>query len=71
MAEKDITTITINGTEYTQDQLTDAQKAIINHIGDLERKINAKKFSLEQLQVGKEAFLTMLTKSLEEPSQLN
>ena len=71
MAEKDITTITINGTEYTQDQLTDAQKAIINHIGDLERKINAKKFSLEQLQVGKEAFLTMLTKSLEDPSQLN
>jgi hypothetical protein len=71
MAEKEITTITINGTEYTQDQLTDAQKAIINHIGDLERKINAKKFSLEQLQVGKEAFLTMLTKSLEEPSQLN
>jgi hypothetical protein len=71
MAEKEITTITINGAEYTQDQLTDAQKAIINHIGDLERKINAKKFSLEQLQVGKEAFLTMLTKSLEEPSQLN
>jgi hypothetical protein len=71
MAEKEITTITINGTEYTQDQLTDAQKKIINHIGDVERKINAKKFSLEQLQVGKEAFLTMLTKSLEEPSQLN
>jgi hypothetical protein len=71
MDEKEITTITINGTEYTQDQLTDAQKAIINHIGDLERKINAKKFSLEQLQVGKEAFLTMLTKSLDEPSQLN
>ena len=71
MAEKEITTITINGAEYTQDQLTDAQKAIINHIGDVERKINAKKFSLEQLQVGKEAFLTMLTKSLEEPSQLN
>ena len=71
MTEKNITNITINGTEYTQDQLTDAQKAIISHIGDLERKINAKKFSLEQLQVGKEAFLTMLTKSLEEPSQLN
>jgi hypothetical protein len=71
MDEKEITTITINGTEYTQDQLTDAQKAIINHIGDLERKINEKKFSLEQLQVGKEAFLTMLTKSLDEPSQLN
>ena len=71
MTEKNITNITINGTEYTQDQLTDAQKAIINHIGDLERKINAKKFRLEQLQVGKEAFLTMLTKSLEDPSQLN
>ena len=71
MTEKNITNITINGTEYRQDQLTDAQKAIINHIADLERKINAKKFRLEQLQVGKEAFLTMLTKSLEEPSQLN
>ena len=39
---------------------------MINHIADLERKIGSTQFNLDQLQVGKQAFLDMLTKSLEE-----
>ena len=61
--------IEINGTEYTEDQLTDQQKVIINHIADLDRKIGSTQFNLDQLQVGKQAFMDMLTKSLEEPAQ--
>ena len=60
-------TIVINDKEYTEDQLTDQQKIMVNHIGDLDRKIGTTQFNLDQLAVGKQAFVDMLTKSLDEP----
>ena len=69
MAEKQTKTVTINGTDYTEDQLTDQQKVMINHVADLDRKMGSAQFNLDQLQVGKEAFVNMLTRSLEEPAQ--
>lgn len=65
MAQKQTQTITINGTDYTEDQLTDEQKILINHVADLDRKIGSTRFNLDQLQVGRDAFMAMLTKSLE------
>ena len=65
MVEKKTNTITINDVEYTEDQLTDAQKVMINHVGDLDRKIKSTQFNLDQLTVGKQAFMQMLTTSLE------
>ena len=65
MAEKQTKTVSINGTDYTEDQLTDQQKVMINHVADLDRKIGSTQFNLDQLQVGKQAFMDMLTKSLE------
>ena len=64
MAEKTPNVITINDKEYTEDQLTDQQKVIINHIGDLDRKIRSAQFNLDQLTVGRDAFVNMLTASL-------
>jgi hypothetical protein len=64
MGEKQTQTITINDIEYTEDQLTDQQKVIINHIGDLDRKIRSTQFNLDQLTVGRDAFVNMLTASL-------
>jgi hypothetical protein len=69
MAEKQTKTITINGTEYTEDQLTDQQKVFVNHVADLDRKIGSTQFNLDQLQVGKQAFMQLLTTSLETPAQ--
>ena len=69
MAEKQTKTVSINGTDYTEDQLTDQQKVMINHVADLDRKIGSTQFNLDQLQVGKQAFMDMPTKSLEEPAQ--
>jgi len=66
MAEKQTKSITINDKEYTEDQLTDQQKVMINHIADLNRKIDSAQFNLDQLQVGKQAFIDMLTKTLED-----
>jgi len=65
MAEKKTKTITINDVDYTEDQLTDQQKVIINHVADLDRKMGSAQFNLDQLRVGKQAFMDMLTKSLE------
>lgn len=61
MTEKKTNVITINGTDYTEDQLTDQQKAMINHIADLDRKIVSTEFNLDQLKVGRDAFVNMLT----------
>ena len=67
MAEKQTKSITINDKEYTEDQLTDQQKVMINHITDLDRKISSTQFNLDQLKVGKGAFMELLNRSLEEP----
>ena len=62
MSEKQ--TVSIDGTDYTEDQLTDQQKVLINHVGDLDRKIRSSQFNLDQLQVGRDAFMSMLKTSL-------
>ena len=69
MSEKKTQTIVIDDKEYTEDQLTDQQKVMINHIGDLDRKIRSAQFNLDQLQVGRDAFMNMLKQSLETPEE--
>lgn len=69
MAQKTPQTITINGTEYSEDQLTDEQKMLINHVADLDRKIGSTRFNLDQLQVGRDAFMNMLTASLKKETE--
>ena len=66
MVEKQTKTITINDKDYPEDQLTDQQKAIINHIADLDRKMGSAQFNLDQLTVGRDAFVAMLNQSLEQ-----
>jgi hypothetical protein len=66
MAEKQPNVITINDVDYTEDQLTDQQKVIINHVADLDRKIRSAQFNLDQLTVGRDAFMQMLNASLQE-----
>tara|TARA_R110000764_G_scaffold211797_1_gene297971 strand:- start:38 stop:301 length:264 start_codon:yes stop_codon:yes gene_type:complete len=68
MAE-DKKVITIDDKDYTEDQLTDAQKVMINHVNSLQQKINSAEFNLDQLKVGKQAFMTMLKNSLEESEE--
>jgi hypothetical protein len=67
MGEKQTNTITINGKEYTEDQLNEQQKAMVNHVADLDRKIGSTRFNLDQLMVGRDTFMKMLTESLEAP----
>ena len=65
-AEDKKAVITIDDVDYTEDQLTDQQKGMINHINSLQQKIGSAQFNLDQLSVGKDAFVNMLKSSLEE-----
>jgi len=65
MAKDENKTITVNDVEYNIDDFTDEQKAMLNHINDLGRKLGNAQFNLDQLNVGREAFVNMLANSLE------
>jgi hypothetical protein len=66
MTEKQTQVITIDDKDYTEDQLTDQQKILISHVADLDRKIRSTQFNLDQLTVGRGAFMDMLNASLAE-----
>ena len=66
MADKQANAIMINDKEYIEDQLNDQQRVMIDHVKDLDRKIRSAQFSLDQMTVGREAFVKMLAGSLEE-----
>jgi hypothetical protein len=58
------TPLTIDGVEYQFEDMTPEQQTLINHVADLDRKLSSAKFNVDQLQVGRDAFFTMLKQSL-------
>lgn len=69
MVEKKTQTITVDNVEYNIEDFTNEQRSLINHIMDLDRKINSTKFNLDQLTIGRGAFMDMLSVSLKEEPQ--
>jgi hypothetical protein len=67
MAKDENKTITVNDVEYNLDDFTQAQTTMLNHINDLDRKLANAQFNIDQLNVGREAFVKMLAESLENP----
>jgi len=65
MAKNEKKTITVNDKEYNLDDFTSEQTAMLNHINDLDRKLGSAQFNLDQLMVGREAFVQRLAASLE------
>ena len=64
---KENKTVTINDKEYNIDDLTQEQQVMLNHITDLDRKLNTTLFNADQLKVGRDSFVALLTQSLENP----
>ena len=64
--------LNLDGNEYVIEDMTDEEKQMINHINDMQNKINTNVFIHEQLEVGKEAFIVRLRESLvaEEPEEV-
>ena len=64
MAEKKTRPIVIDDVEYSYEDMTEEQKVLVNHVADLDRKVTSTQFNLDQLNVGKQAFVKMLKDSL-------
>ncbi len=69
MAKNENKTITVNEVEHNIEDLTEQQIAMVNHIADLDKKLGSLVFNMDQLKVGREAFVNMLSRSLEEPPE--
>ena len=69
MAKDEKKTITVNDVEYNLDDFTEEQAVLLNHIQDLDRKLSNAQFNLDQLMVGREAFIARLAASLEAPEE--
>ena len=69
MSKNEKNLITVNDIEYNIEDMTDAQKAMLNHVQDLDRKLGNAQFNLDQLSVGREAFVKMLADALEAPAE--
>ena len=69
MGEKKTTPITIDNKEYTLEDMTQEQRLLVDHCLDLDRKIASTQFNLDQLRVGKDAFVNMLKTALEKPAE--
>ena len=59
------TPVMIDGIEYKFEDMTQEQQTLVNHVADLDRKLNSARFSIDQLQVGRDAFFSMLKSKLE------
>ena len=64
MTEKKTQVIMIDEVEYNVEDFTDEQRVLINHVMDLDRKIGSTKFNLDQLNVGRGAFINALKDTL-------
>ena len=71
MAKNENKTITVNDVEHNIEDLTEQQIAMVNHIADLDKKLGSLGFNMDQLKVGREAFVNMLAKSLDEPKEVS
>jgi hypothetical protein len=65
MADNKKTPVVIDDVEYNFEDMTDEQKTLVNHVADLDRKIASSKFNLDQLSIGRDAFVSLLKKALE------
>ena len=66
MGKNEKTPITVNEKEYFVEEMTDQQKLLLNHVNDLDRKLASARFNVDQLAVGRDAFIQRLAEALEQ-----
>ena len=64
--EKEQQSVVINDVEYKPEDLNEEQVMLVNHVADLDRKIQGSMFNLDQLQGGREFFMRKLEDALED-----
>jgi len=63
--QKEKSVLKIEDKEYDIESMSNEQKAMINHITDLDRKLQSSEFNLIQLRFGKQAFVDALKVSID------
>lgn len=63
----EVNAVSIDGTEYPLDSLTDQQKHMLLQVQKLEEKANDMRFELEQIVVAKDSFSRSLIVSIQNP----
>ena len=61
--------LNLDGEEYEINAMSDDQKTMVNHIADLNRKIDTSTFNLQQLQFGRQAFIDALKSALSDENK--
>ena len=64
--EKEQQSVVINDVEYKPEDLSEEQVMLVNHVADLDRKIQGSMFNLDQLQGGREFFMKKLEEALDD-----
>ena len=64
--EKETQKVVINDVEYKPEDLNEEQVMLVNHVADLDRKIQGSMFNLDQLQGGREFFMKKLEEALKD-----
>ena len=66
MGKNEKTPITVNDKEYFVEDFNDQQQLLLNHVNDLDRKLASARFNVDQLAVGRDAFIQRLAEALEQ-----
>ena len=66
MAEKKTTPVFVDDVEYTFEDMTAEQQEMVNHVADLDRKLQSTRFNMTQLEGGRKFFIDMLKTALED-----
>ena len=64
--QKEKPVLKIDDKEYDIESMNNEQKSMINHIADLDRKLQSAEFNLIQLRFGRQAFVDALKASIDE-----
>ena len=64
--QKEQPVLKIDDKEYDIESMNNEQKSMINHIADLDRKLQSSEFNLIQLRFGRQAFVDALKASIDE-----
>lgn len=69
MEQNQVKTVTIDGVEYEIEKLSAESKLALSHVADLDQKLAGIDYQRQQLQVGRDAFFTILKAELAKQDQ--
>lgn len=64
MEQNQVKTVTIDGVEYEIEKLSAESKLALSHVADLDQKLAGIDYQRQQLQVGRDAFFSILKSEL-------